>query len=105
MYKNIKQEGLAIAPNWNMIDNIGFGKNATHTSRRSSSIPGHEKEISPGIIHPSFVVPNRAADEFTYRTQMKLGRWHSTKQIAKKLLRFFNPGGVQRRATPARKSS
>ena len=32
------------------------------------------------------MIPDLAADEFTYRNHMKLGRWHSMKQLIKRIM-------------------
>ena len=88
VYKNLKEGRLAIAPNWNMIENIGFGADASHTSSKRGRMPCVTSDISQELTHPHFVLPNRAADEFTYRSQMKLGRWHSMKQQIKRIIAF-----------------
>ncbi|MGA2764953.1 MAG: nucleotide-diphospho-sugar transferase [Spirochaetia bacterium] len=93
VYKNLKEACLAAVPNWNMIENIGFGKDATHTSRRRSLMPDIAHGIPSEITHPRSIVPDLAADEFTYRTHMKMGPWHRAKRIVKKVLRplIFRP--------------
>ena len=58
--------------------------------RRASAV---ECLVSPPIFlksltHPHFVLPNVAADEFSYRNHMKLGRWHSMKQQIKRIIAF-----------------
>jgi hypothetical protein len=90
VYKNLKEDRLAIVPNWNMIENIGFSDSATHTSRRRSRMPCVANDIPSEIAHPRFIFPSVAADAFSYRTHMKLGRWHHVKQYIKRLLRLRN---------------
>ena len=90
VYKNLKEDRLAIVPNWNMIENLGFGKDATHTARRHSPMPLVVNDSPSEITHPLFIMPNLAADEFTYRTQMKLGQWHRIKRVVRKLLLSFS---------------
>jgi hypothetical protein len=56
--------GLAILPNKNMISNIGFGADATHTTGDSefSKLIAHELILK---THPSHVRINKEADDFT----------------------------------------
>lgn len=57
----LSQNGLSVMPNHNMISNIGFGASATHTGGGSiyANLPTVEIEE---IVHPLFVVHDRAAD-------------------------------------------
>lgn len=59
------QNGLAILPNSNLVSNIGFGLDATHTSGDS---PLAELPISDiwDINHSPFVVLNQEADTYTF---------------------------------------
>ncbi len=58
--------GAAIVPNVNLVENIGFGDEATHTKRwaRFAFLPA--REIGFPLVHPSQVKINDAADVFTY---------------------------------------
>ncbi|MBS4062395.1 MAG: nucleotide-diphospho-sugar transferase [Bacteroidetes bacterium] len=59
--------GLAILPNVNMISNIGFGIDATHTFgvNEHAHMPIYEVYISN---HPKQVVQNKEADYYTFKT-------------------------------------
>jgi hypothetical protein len=59
------QSGLSILPAVNLVSNIGFGKEATHTSIDSplANLPVYELSE---IIHPEFVVRNHEADSYTF---------------------------------------
>ncbi|MFA5023118.1 MAG: glycosyltransferase family 2 protein [Candidatus Paceibacterota bacterium] len=63
------QSGLCALPNVNLIKNIGFGDEATHTKKIT---PKLEKLNLIGIEelgqlkHPTFVAQNKEADNFTY---------------------------------------
>ncbi len=61
-----KQGGLAVLPNVNLVSNIGFGGEATHTQGESefSNMPA-EKMIFP-LVHPKEIKRNVAADFYTY---------------------------------------
>ncbi len=59
------QNGLSIMPNNNLISNIGFREDATHTHNTNSrwaNIP--IKEIIFPLKHPPFIVRNNEADQF-----------------------------------------
>lgn len=58
--------GLSILPNKNLISNIGFGPNATHTTdldSQHSIIP--RMNLSLPLLHPGFVIKDLTADNFT----------------------------------------
>jgi hypothetical protein len=58
--------GLSILPEKNLVTNIGFGADATHTKDPASKlagIPAHEIEQ---ILHPIEVKINAAADRYTW---------------------------------------
>jgi hypothetical protein len=86
VYHNFKKDRLAVVPNRNMIENIGFGGGATHTKARNPRMPSVACDIPVDIVHPAFILPCAAADEYTYRHQLRLGRFHDLKQFAKRVL-------------------
>jgi hypothetical protein len=56
--------GITALPNRNLISNIGFGVDATHTTDRRVT---HVMEGGLGeLLHPSFVIVDRKADTYTY---------------------------------------
>ncbi|MCQ9203199.1 MAG: hypothetical protein JJ845_001750 [Prochlorococcus marinus CUG1436] len=66
--------GLNILPNKNLVQNIGFGSNATHTKRedKSSTKLNYKNNESTGIlplVEPSFVLRSNDADNYTFLTQ------------------------------------
>jgi len=59
--------GLAIHPNVNLIQNIGFGEDATHTKVDSRKVSENlAREISFPLLHPDFILANREADDNFY---------------------------------------
>jgi hypothetical protein len=88
VYHNLKRDRVAVVPNWNMIENIGFGEEATHTRAPDRRLPPVASNIPADIVHPSFILSCRAADEYTYRHQLRLGRFHDVKQVVKRILRI-----------------
>lgn len=61
---NIVNSRLTIVPKSNLIKNIGFGKNSTHTKLATSSAYLDWKPMSKKIIHPPFIVPMISFDKF-----------------------------------------
>jgi hypothetical protein len=57
------QHGLSITPNVNLISNIGFGGEATHTKVDNGLANLPYSEIGE-IEHPPFVIRNKQADDF-----------------------------------------
>jgi hypothetical protein len=63
-----KQNGLAILPNENLVSNIGFGGEATHTSSEDSeffNMRAHQMKFP--LVHPKKITRNKLADLYTYR--------------------------------------
>lgn len=60
------QGGLSILPNTNLISNIGFGIDATHTKAVDRKVANMERGSIDAITHPIFVVQDKEADQFTF---------------------------------------
>ena len=62
------QSGLTILPNINLVSNIGFSSEGTHhkNSKNLFANMATEKLQFP-LKHPSFVIRNQEADDYTYR--------------------------------------
>jgi hypothetical protein len=81
------QNVLTITPNTNLVSNIGFGVEATHTKISRSvlnNIP--VKAISFPLRHPAYIVPHADADNFTYRVYCQTPL---TRRVVKKLKTIF----------------
>lgn len=67
-YCNLINNRLSIIPNQNLISNIGFGEDATHTfgDHPHASLPLHEIDE---IREPLFFIPNAKADLFTQNAE------------------------------------
>jgi hypothetical protein len=62
---NFLNNGLSIIPNVNLIKNIGFRNDATHTSgidNKNANLPLHNIN---SITHPTFITPQKKADMYT----------------------------------------
>jgi hypothetical protein len=82
----ISMGGLTVLPNRNLISNIGFGEDATHTTdgRVTHQMQGGISEL----VHPSFLVIDREADAYTFHHHIA-GKFLRYKSSFKGLL--FDP--------------
>ena len=82
--------GLNVLPNQNLVQNIGFNSNATHTKRGESPIKlefkNNESSVIFPLVEPSFIIRSIDADNFTFRTHFA-PRIHI--KIINKLKYFF----------------
>jgi len=62
------QNGLHILPNVNLVANIGFGVDATHTKslRKCANMP--VEAVGFPLQHPPFIIRDAAADDYTQAT-------------------------------------
>lgn len=84
------QQGLSIVPENNLISNVGFGKNATHTTDKNhefSSMP--VKGMDFPLKHPGHKVVNSKADDLFFR-KMSSNLNNVRKKKASSALRFRN---------------
>lgn len=67
-YTTWSNNGLTILPNINLISNIGFGADATHSKDKNSKVPKlNEFGISYPMKHPIFIISDYEADLYTNR--------------------------------------
>jgi len=65
LYSCWTQEGLTVLPDVNLVSNIGFGKNATHTHQAGHMHANRPtKSIGP-LVHPAMIVRHKVADRHT----------------------------------------
>jgi hypothetical protein len=67
------QSGLTILPAMNLVSNIGFGLDATHTKAAGAlaALPTHAMPFP--LVHPQFILPDARADLHTQRSQYRGG--------------------------------
>jgi hypothetical protein len=67
MFLQWKLGGLTVTPNTNLISNIGFGDDATHTpwGKNNPSLNRSTAAIYP-VVHPDKIERNRKADEYYF---------------------------------------
>ncbi len=61
------QNGAVAQPNTNLVTNIGYGPEATHTTQPSAMLMIESKEL-PQINHPQELISDRDADVFSFYT-------------------------------------
>lgn len=59
--------GVSIAPNVNLVSNIGFGKNSTNTKKEDNISNNIPTEALGEIIHPNRIVVSEEADDFLFQ--------------------------------------
>jgi hypothetical protein len=61
------QNGLSVLPEVNLVSNIGFGDEATHTKASNSQMENLARaEMAFPLRHPPFLVRNSEADHFFF---------------------------------------
>ncbi|WP_069660423.1 nucleotide-diphospho-sugar transferase [Arcticibacter eurypsychrophilus] len=79
---NFFNNGLCIIPNVNLISNIGFRSDATHTvsdNDLNANIP--VEPLAAELIHPVYILPEKGADLFTWYSDFNI---EERKALAKK---------------------
>lgn len=65
-YTRMINEGLTILPKVNLIENIGFGVNATHTKDIDGSKKVAAKHLSFPLLCPENIAPDRMYDQYLF---------------------------------------
>ena len=66
-----KSDGIVISPNYNLVTNIGFGDDATHTMDPAAKNAGKLLQSLNEIVHPAKVEVDKKADKYTAETLFK----------------------------------
>jgi len=69
-----KHRGLTATPNVNLVTNIGFGVDATHTCDPNAHQANMPVAALPEIIHPEIVGQDQSADRYVFEHHFG-GRW------------------------------
>lgn len=59
-------DGVSITPNVNLVQNVGFGKDATHTFKHDDAMVVKTSSVGE-IIHPSNITINKEADAYLFK--------------------------------------
>jgi hypothetical protein len=81
-----RMNGLTALPEINLISNIGFGLDATHTLRGSRFSAMQTEEIDFPLLHPATVVRQIEADAHTERQNFKTGWLARARRTVRRLL-------------------
>ena len=65
-YSVYQHSGIAITPAVNLVSNIGFGADATHTTQAEAITANLPAKTMANIIHPKNIRIDRNADRYTY---------------------------------------
>lgn len=85
LFSNQVNGHISIIPNYNMISNIGFNSDGTHTFDTNSPLSNVEfRELPNHIIHPKYIYQNRIADKYTLKKETP-----NLNQICKNQLKIF----------------
>jgi hypothetical protein len=90
MFSAWSTSGLTILPNVNLVSNIGYGENATHTLQFDPSMAnlGRDEMVFP-LKHPPYLIRDARADAYSQRHQFSFS--------------FSRPGFLQRAVQRARR--
>ena len=66
MYACLKNKGLTILPEHNLVSNLGFGIDATHTTSETSPLALLETKNLERLLHPAVISRHREADHWTF---------------------------------------
>lgn len=84
-FSRLLQSGLSIVPSKNLISNIGFGKDATHTKTSHSSLANLKQyTIDFPLKHPKFVIPDRDYDKAFMKKVLNKGSL--IKRVTRKIM-------------------
>lgn len=83
-FTRILHQGLAVVPCINMVSNIGFGRDATHTMVMDDELAGMEaSRVEFPLIGPNGVVPD---DEYDHLVVQMIARKHT---LYSRIIRLF----------------
>ena len=85
-YASFLHQGLAVIPNDNLISNIGFDHNATHTIDLFDSLANRPTQTLKDIRHPRAIHIETEADLYTYTNYLSPPKW---KKLLSLVIRKF----------------
>ncbi len=87
---NYFNNGLSINPNVNLISNIGFRADGTHTTGTDSPYANLPLEPIGALRHPLYIVPEKAADYATFNRDFSLElRWKKYNLLRRRFKRWL----------------
>jgi hypothetical protein len=88
-FANHINHGLAILPQVNLVENIGFGPEATHTKGGSQKLQIKAQPIVLPLRHPPYVCHHKEADSFYFDTYLQLTPLTCISLLGKRLKDLF----------------
>ncbi|MBD1364783.1 nucleotide-diphospho-sugar transferase [Mucilaginibacter sp. ZT4R22] len=89
-FLNYFNNSLCIIPNQNLISNIGFGANSTHTSDANNPNANIPTEEIGSLTHPQYFLPEKQADFFTMDQDLSIAkRVRRNKRPNRRIKRWF----------------
>jgi hypothetical protein len=67
--------GISIIPQSNLVENIGFGAEATHTKDSKSELSSMKTNPMMDILHPDIIETDLKADLYTFRTKIRVSKF------------------------------
>ncbi|MEM9219325.1 MAG: nucleotide-diphospho-sugar transferase [Cyanobacteria bacterium P01_F01_bin.150] len=80
------QNGLCVSPNVNLVQNIGYGEDATHTNREGMLHTLEKDTIDFPLQHPDYLHSNFEADKFIDRNLFKINGYTFLRSRLKKII-------------------
>ena len=87
-YTCFTNNGLCVLPNVNLVSNIGFGPESTHTKGNDSIFSQMEVEEISEIVHPKFLLADQEADLLT--SKLCFNNKNILKRMKNKALRIID---------------
>jgi len=86
VFANWAEGWMSVTPSVNLISNIGFGGDATHTQQGSIFADMNIEEVHFPLVHPQFMLRNTEADFFTRQVMFSRPLW---KRVASKIRNYL----------------
>lgn len=84
----LSNDGLVVVPKDNLVTNIGFGEDATHTSKSSENDTIQSNTMHFPLIHPDLLEPNEQFDSLLYQKLYNGSRITQLKRMVKSVLKM-----------------
>jgi len=84
-YASAINHGLSIIPNSNLITNIGFDANATHTVDHSHLLANIPTNAMQDIIHPTAITIEQKADRYAFRHYLSPSKWRKVWSLIRRI--------------------
>lgn len=88
MFTCLINGGLTALPNNNLVQNVGFSDDATHTCLATSSVEKATQSMNH-IMHPHFILADKIADSYTFKNVFRISLIGKFKAAASKAINFL----------------